>query len=119
MSKSQEFFTLTAWSNSTSDKPNGFEITEDTRDCLFKPWKSRLIREGVDIEFPSGKSLWLPLDRKPSFWSTCPEFISSKIGEWIKEQGDDSWHKGQRPKYIAKLSTAGNGAIKITVLGKQ
>lgn len=118
MSESQEII-LTAWSNSTSDKPNGFSISEGDRDRLFIPLKPRLIREGVDIEFPSGKSLRLPPIVKPSFWSTCPEFISSKIGAWIKDQGDDSWPQGERPKYIAKLSTAGAGPIKIKVLRKQ
>lgn len=117
MSKSQEII-LTAWSNSSSDKANGFGISEDDRDHLFKPLKSRLIREGVIIEFPSGEVLSLPLDRKPSFWSTCPEFISSKIGTWMKKRGDAPWPEGERPKYIAKLSTAGTGPIKIEVLRK-
>ena len=118
MSESQEI-TLTAWSNSTSDKPNGFSISEGTRNRLFKPLKSRLIREGVIIELPSVESLPLPLDRKPKFWSTCPEFISHKIGKWIIEQGDDSWPEGERPKYTAELSTAGTGPIRIKVLRKK
>lgn len=118
MSESQEI-TLTAWSNSTSDKTNGFEISEGTRDRLFKPLKSRLIQEGVIIEFPSGESLRLPPIVKPSFWDDCPEFICSKIGAWIKEQGDAPWPEEERPKYTAELSTAGDGPIKIKVLRKK
>lgn len=116
MSESQEFFTLTAWSNSSSDKPNGFSISEDDRDRLFVPLKSQLIQEGVDIEFPSGESLRLSLDETPSFWSTCPEFRSHEIGKWIIKQGDAPWPEGKRPKYIAKLSAADTGAIKIKIL---
>lgn len=118
MSEPQEI-TLTAWSNSTSDKPNGVSISEGDRDRLLKRLKSRLNQKGVIIEFPSGESLRLSLARKPTFWSTCPEFTSSKIGTWIKDQGDDSWRKGDPPEYIAKLSTAGAGPIKIRILRKQ
>ena len=117
MSKSEEII-LTAWSNSSSDKPNGFSILKEDRDDLFKRLKSRLDQNGVIIEFPSGESLQLSLDKKPTFWSTCPEFISSKIGAWIKDQGDP-WPYRKPPKYTAKLSTAGAGAIKIKILGKQ
>lgn len=112
----EQEITLTAWSNSTSDKPNGFSISEGDRDDLFVPLKSRLIQEGVIIEFPSGKSLRLPPIMKPSFWSTCPEFINSEIGTWIKDQGDAPWPEGEPPKYIAKLLTDSDGAIKIKIL---
>ena len=117
MSTSQEI-TLTAWSNSSSDKPNGFRILKADRDRLSKELKKRINREGVIIEFPSGESLQLSLDKKPTFWSTCPEFISSKIGAWIKDQRDP-WPYRKPPKYTAKLSTAGAGPIKIKVLRKQ
>lgn len=119
MSESQEFFTLTAWSNSGSDEPNGFRILKADRERLFKRLKSQLIQEGVIIEFPSGKSLRLPPIVKPSFWSKCPEFINSEIGAWIIGQDDHSWPKGEPPKYIAELLTTVDGAIKIKVLRKQ
>ena len=121
MSESQEFFTLTAWSNSGSDKPNGFSVSKkaDDRDRLFKRLKSQSSRMEVIIELPSGEALWFSRPETSLFWSTCPEFISSKIGKWIIEQGDAPWPEGERPKYIAELSTADDGAVKIKVLPKQ
>jgi len=118
MSESQEI-TLTAWTNSTSDKPNGFKISKGTRNRLFKPLKSRLDQEGVIMEFPAGESPRLSVKVTPSFWRNCHEFRSHKIGAWIKDQGDAPWPEGERPKYIAELSTAGTGPIKIKVLRKK
>ena len=118
MSKSQEI-TLTAWTNSTSDKPNGFSISKGTRNRLFKPLKSRLDQKGVIIEFPAGEPPPLSREVTPSFWRTCPEFRSYKIGAWMKKRGDAPWPKGERPKYTAELSTAGTGPIKINVLRKK
>ena len=98
------------------DNPNGFRISEVDRDRLFIPLKSRLSQKGVIIEFPSGESLRLSLDATSLFWSTCPEFRSPEIGAWMKKRGDASWPEGKPPKYIAKLATAGDGAIKIKIL---
>ena len=98
------------------DNPNGFRISEVDRDRLFIPLKSRLSQKGVIIEFPSGGSLRLSLDATSLFWSTCPEFRSPEIGAWMKKRGDASWPEGKPPKYIAKLATAGDGAIKIKIL---
>ena len=124
MSKSQEII-LTAWSNSSSDKANGFGISEDDRDHLFKPLKSRLSRKGVIIEFPSSKSprpsveaLWFSLPYTSSFWRDCHEFRSCEIGAWMKKRKDAPWPIRKPPKYIAELSTAGTGPIKIKVLQK-
>ena len=120
MSESQEFFTLTAWSNSGSDKPNGFSVSKkaDDRDRLFKRLKSQSSRMEVIIELPSGEALWFSRPETSLFWSTCPEFRSHKIGDWIKDQ-DDPWPYRKSPKYIAELSTADDGAVKIKVLPKQ
>lgn len=125
MSESQEI-TLTAWSNSTSDKPIGFEISESDRDDLFVPLKLRLSQKGVIIEFPPDKSphssveaLRFSLPLTSSFWRDCCEFRSCEIGKWIKKQGGVPWPVRKRPKYIAKLSTAGAGPIKIKVLRKK
>lgn len=118
MNKLQEI-TLTAWTNSTSDKPNGFSISKADRDDLFVPLESRLDQEGVIIEFPSGESPRLPVKVTPSFWRICHEFRSREIGAWMKKRRDAPWPEGEPPKYIAKLSTAGAGPIKIKVLRKQ
>ena len=119
MSKSQEI-TLTAWTNSTSDKPNGFSISKADRDNLFVPLESRLNREEVIIESSSSESprLLLSLKVTPSFWRNCPEFRKRGIGVWIEQRDEASWSKGEPPKYLAELSMAGTGAIKITVLRK-
>lgn len=125
MSESQEI-TLTAWSNSTSDKPNGFRIEKPDRDCLFKRLKRRLSRKGVIIEFPPDKSphssveaLRFSLPLTSSFWRDCYEFRSCEIGTWIKKQRDASWPYRKPPKYTAKMLTTGNGPIKIKVLRKK
>ena len=127
MSESQEI-TLTGgyWGTMYSrHKPNGFRISKADRDRLFKPLKSQLIQEGVIIEFPPDKSphssveaLRFSLPLTSSFWRDCYEFRSCEIGAWIKDQGDAPWPKEEPPKYIAELSTAGDGAIKIKVLRK-
>ena len=118
MRVSQEI-TLTAWSNSGSDEPNGFSISKGDRDRLFKRLKSQSSRMEVIIELPSSEALWFSRPETSLFWSTCPEFRSHKIGDWIKDQGDDSWPYKKPPKYIAELSTTDDGAVKIKVLRKQ
>ena len=118
MSEAQEII-LVACSNSSSDKPNGFRILKADRERLFERLKSHSSRMEVIIELPCGESLRFSRPETSLFWSTCPEFRSSKIiGTWIKDQGDDSWRKGEPHKYIAKLSTANDGPVKIEVLGK-
>lgn len=127
MNKSQEI-TLTGgyWGAKYSKhNPNGFGISEDDRDHLFKPLKLRLSRKGVIIEFPSGKSphssvvaLRFSLPYTSSFWRDCHEFRSCEIGAWIKKRGDASWPSRKPPKYIAKMLTTDDGAIKIKVLRK-
>ena len=121
MSKSQKII-LTGgyWGPKYSrHKPNALSISEDDRDHLFKRLKSRLDQKGVFIVFPFGRSPPLFLEVTPSFWSTCSEFRSPKLGAWMKKRGDAPWHEGVPPKYIAELSTAGAGAIKIKILHKQ
>ena len=120
MSKSQEI-TLTGghWGAMYSrENPNGFKISKGTRDRLFIPLKSRLDQKGVIIEFPIDGSPPLSVKVTPSFWSKCHEFRNPEIGAWMKKRGDAPWPEGERPKYIAKLSTAGTGPIKIEVLRK-
>lgn len=119
MSKSQEI-TLVACSNSSSDKPNGFRILKADRERLFERLKSHSSRMEVIIELPCGESLRFSRPETSLFWSTCPEFRSSKIiGTWIKNQADDSWSDSKPPKYIAKMLTTDDGAIKIKVLPKK
>ncbi len=98
--------------------PNGFRISPEVARDLFIPLKSRLNQEGVIIEFPSGESPQLSLEVTPSFWDHCHEFRISEIGAWMKKRGDAPWPEGEPPKYTAKLSTAGAGAIKIKILDK-
>ena len=120
MSKSQKI-TLTGgyWGKKYSrDNPNGFRVEKPDRDRLFKRLKSQSSRMEVIIELPSGEALWFSRPETSLFWSTCPEFISHKIGDWIKEQ-NDPWPYRKPPKYIAELSTADDGAVKIKVLPKQ
>ena len=119
MSESQEII-LTGgyWGAMYSRRnPNGFRISEGDRDRLLK-LKTRLNQKGVIIEFPSGEAPRLPLDVTPSFWDDCHEFRSREIGAWMKKRRDAPWPEGEPPKYIAKLSTAGDGPIKIKVLRK-
>lgn len=96
--------------------PNGFRISPEVARDLFIPLKSRLNQEGVIIEFPSGESPRLSLKVPPSFWDNCHEFRSPEIGAWMKKRGDAPWPEREPPEYIAKLSTAGAGAIKIKIL---
>lgn len=120
MSKSQKII-LTGgyWGKKYSKhNPNGFRILKADRDRLFVPWESRLNQKGVIIEFPAGESPRLSVKVTPSFWRNCHEFRKRGIGVWIEKRDEASWSKGKPPKYIAKLSTAGAGAIKITVLRK-
>ena len=98
--------------------PNGFRISPEVARDLFIPLKSRLDQKGVIIEFPSGESPRLSLEVTPSFWDHCHEFRIPEIGAWMKKRGDAPWPEGEPPKYTAKLSTAGTGAIKIKILGK-
>ena len=96
--------------------PNGFRISPEVARDLFIPLKSRLNQKGVIIEFPSGEAPRLSLDVIPSFWDHCHEFRIPAIGAWMKKRGDAPWPEGEPPKYTAKLSTAGTGAIKIKIL---
>lgn len=123
MSEPQEI-TLTGgyWGAKYSrDNPNGFRIKKADRDDLFVPLESRLNQEEITIESPSGESPRLSLSLKvtPSFWRTCHEFRKREIGVWIEQRCDAPWRKGKPPKYSAKLSTVGTGAIKIKILRKQ
>ena len=118
MSESQEII-LTAWTTSTNDEPNGFRIGKSDRDRLFKQrLKSRLNQKGVIIEFPSGEPPPSSVKVTPSFWSKCHEFRNPEIGAWMKKRGDAPWPYRKPPKYIAELSMAGTGPIKIEVLRK-
>ena len=71
------------------------------------------------MKFPSDESPPLPVKVTPSFWRKCYSFRKPEIGAWMKKREHAPWSKGKPPKYIAKLSTAGTGAIKIKVLRKQ
>ena len=102
------------------DNPNGFRVEKSVRDRLCKlNLKTRLNQKGVIIEFPSGKPPPSSVKVTPSFWSKCHEFRSPEIGAWMKKRGDAPWPYRKPPKYIAKLSTAGTGPIKIKVLRKK
>ena len=121
MNKSQEIILTGGYYGAmySRDNPNGFRISKADHDDLFVPLKSELSEEEINIEFPAGESPQLSIDVTPSFWKKCHEFRSPEIGEWMKKRHENSWREGEPPKYIAKLSTAGTGAIKIKVLRKQ
>jgi len=70
------------------------------------------------MEFPAGESPRLSVKVTPSFWRKCYSFRNPEIGAWMKKRGEVSWRKGEPHKYIAKLSTANDGPVKIEVLGK-
>lgn len=128
MSESQEI-TLTGgyWGPKYSKhNPNGFRIEIGDRDDLSKRLKSQSSWMEVTIEFPPNKSprssveaLRFSLPLTSSFWSTCPEFKSCEIGKWMKKRKDAPWPYRKPPKYIAELSTADDGAVKIKVLRKK
>lgn len=121
MSESPEI-TLTGgyWGTMYSrHKPNGFRISPEVARDLFIPLKSRLDQKGVIIEFPAGEFPRLSVKVTPSFWSKCHSFRDPEIGAWMKKRKDAPWPEEEPPKYIAELSTAGTGPIKIRILRKQ
>ncbi len=90
--------TFTAWNN--GDKGFGFKISAEERDKYF----SKDIHT-VIIQLPQKGSL-LNVEcntNKASFWNeTCKELISSKIGNWLKENKFYPWTDGIPPKFEAE-----------------
>ena len=127
--------TLTGWFGGPKGEDGsyryfGLSIARSDRKRLFLPWKDRLQCEGLTIVLPERiNDVPVSVKVKKSFWSTCPEFKSPKsredrglIGDWMKRRGYRAqhgrpWPKGEPPKYVGALITAGGGPVTLRVLG--
>ena len=89
---------FTSWSNGKSEF--GFKISAKDRDNYFSKNNNTVI-----IQLPSKGGL-LNVEcntNKDSFWNeTCKELISSKIGDWLKENKFYPWPDGIPPKFEAE-----------------
>ena len=94
----------------------GLSVRKADRKQLCCRWKDRLQREGLDIVLP-GEAEDVHVSpnvfREKPFWTTCPEFRSPLIGDWMERREDRAehgrpWPKGKPPKYDGcKLTTDG------------
>ena len=102
---------LTGWSGGRF----GLRIGKADRERLFFALRYRLEREGMDIVLPR-EAADVSVSVSETFWSTCPEFRSSQIGDWMKQRGDQPWPKGRPPKYRGELTSDG-GRVTLKVSG--
>ena len=97
-------FKLTGWSGGTF----GLRVDKAVRERLFLALRDRLDRERTDIVLPGeAGDVTVSVCVSETFWSTCPEFRSSRIGDWMKRRGDRPWPKGKPPKYSGELTSDG------------
>ena len=88
---------VTGWNNGKhrqSGAGYGFKVRIADRDKFFKKeWKS------VKLDLAdSSNTVEVNID-KPSFWKSCSELISKKIGIWLREKRLAPWPKGNPPKF--------------------
>ena len=95
---------VTAWKNGTEPAcPSGAEygvsVETDDRDRYFqKDW------ETIELELQGYAHVVKVNVATPSFWScTCRELTHSEIGQWLIDNGLDSWNLGTPPKLSLKF----------------
>lgn len=87
------------WSNG---RPNnrtgagyGIRVTPSDRDKYFRrEWQS------VSIDLGSAR---VTARLSDSFWRSCSELRSARIGKWMLERGIAPWPKGEPPKLLLEL----------------
>lgn len=88
---------VTAWNNGGTGY--GIKVHSKDRDQFFKKeWKS------VTLEFENSPIKAQVNVAKKSFWTPkCKELIKKEIGEWLRDNGLDSWLEGHPPKLLLEL----------------
>ena len=99
---------VSGWNNGSPNNETGsgygIRIPKKSRDKYFeRGWKY------VVIEFDDGSSTTVKIS--PSFWRSCPELRSSKIGKWMLKNGLAPWSKGNPP--ILKLEIVGKRRFRL------
>lgn len=81
---------VTTWNNGSFNKSGagyGVRISNADRDIYFKKsWKSVIVHiEDFSVE----------IKLRDTFWTTCSELRSKKIGEYLIKHGYAEWSKGK------------------------
>lgn len=83
-----------AWNNgrpSVTGAGYGLRISEEDRDLFFDPrWREVVLDLGGEVEARVRLS--------QSFWRSCSELRSLKIGQWLLHHGLAPWPRGRPPK---------------------
>ena len=89
-----------AWNNGEFHKSGagyGLRIEERCRKIFDKSWRYIL------LELPNGNVVRVNLSK--TFWTTCPEVRSKKIGEWLISSGYGTWPRGNPPRFQIRQIT--------------
>ncbi|MFQ5802813.1 MAG: hypothetical protein ACE5JQ_07980 [Candidatus Methylomirabilales bacterium] len=103
-------FTVTAWKNGPHgpDTLYGLRIREPDRARYFRRrWQT------VHLRLPGGHGV-AAVALSPSFWRSCPELRSERIGEWLRTTGAAPWSRGRPPRYT--LRPAGEDRFSVEML---
>jgi hypothetical protein len=99
--KEGENMTVSAWSNGGGGY--GISVGRNNRDAFFNPsWKH------IEVEIDGALHTFQLTSR---FWTTCPEFRSSVIKEWLRHHHVLSWPKGSPPQF--NLERIGEGRFRL------
>ena len=85
--------TVSAWNNGKHDpRGNGYGIRvgKNNRYLFERNWES------IELSIEGSDFFQVPIT--PGFWRNCPEFRSTKIGEWFINKRLAPWELGQTPK---------------------
>src|SRR5713226_1862184 len=97
---------VTAWNNGAHHESGagyGLRIDVADRNRYFsRDWQD------VIVQFPSGQTAVVNID-KDSFWgATCHELIHKEIGLWLRSQGLVPWPEGRPPKLSLEPAMSNN-----------